>query len=461
MGRNNQQRRADKKRQAARQQRTSSFRPSGHHWDASQLTEADVEHLVLAAARLASGPGEHGAAFTQAVAALAALELAGTTPVKPTFTISALLDRCVSSLYEHGWQPADIAHAVKRQWTVRASRLMIAAIAGDARRSDAPVRAPQRWLSQLDDLGVYDPAGNVIIGGHDQAVAGWARSERLDPDESLTISLQVLAQLMVAGRQAVLIEPPSAWGASNRGATPKGAMSTGEIDAKALKLIRALLAKAEATTFEHEAEAFTTKAQEMMTRYSIDAAVLAAAGRAGNVGADPNIESRRFHIDSPYADEKAAFLAVIADVNGARSIWSPHVGFATVMGFAVDLQLTDLLFTSLLVQATRASAEATATDRRLRTPSFRRAFLIAFADRIGERLEATQQQAASDAEQQYGSALVPILADREAAVTEACTRTFPQTTLMPARRLNANGWHAGRAAADRAQIGHGKAIAPA
>jgi hypothetical protein len=465
MGRSNQQRRADKKRRAARQRRAgetdTGFRSSGHDRDTSQLTDAVVEQLVISAARLAFGANGHDTGFAQAVSALTTIETAATAPTRPTSIVTTLLHRCLSSLYENGWQPADIAHAVKRQWTVRASRLMIAAIAVDARRTEAPLRAPQRWLSQLEDLAVFDPAGNVIIGGHDQAVAGWARAERLDPDESLTISLQVLAQLMHAGRQAVLIDPPSAWGASNRGAVPKREMSTGDIDAKALKLIRALLAKAEATTFEHEAEAFTAKAQEMMTRYSIDAAVLASASRIGSVGADPNIESRRFHIDSPYADEKAAFLSVIANVNGARSIWSPHVGFATVMGFAVDLQLTDLLFTSLLVQATRASTEATATDRRLRTPSFRRAFLIAFADRIGERLEATKQQVSTDAEQQYGSALVPILADREAAVTDAYARTFPDVKLMPTRRLNAHGWHAGRAAADRAQIGHGKAITAA
>jgi hypothetical protein len=189
--------------------------------------------------------------------------------------------------------------------------------------------------------------------------------------------------------------------------------------------------------------------------------VLASTRRGTAGGSDPDVESRRFHIDSPYADEKATFLAVIADVNGARSIWSPQVGFATVMGFGVDLELTDLLFTSLLVQATRSSAEATAHDHRLRTPSFRRAFLISFAHRIGERLEATKQHASTEAEEQYGSALVPILADRDAAVSEAYETAFPGATTRPIRRLNANGWHAGRAAADRAQIGHGKPIASA
>ena len=448
MGRNSQQRRA------------AGHDAAGHDSGPARLTDATIEGMVVNAARVAFGAGEHKAAFAQAVSTLAALEVDPVTSKRPGTIVRVLLHRCVTSLYENGWQPADIAHAVKRQWTVRASRLVVAVIATEARGTDAVHRAPQPWLAQLDDLGVYDPTRASIVGGYDNSIAGWSRAERLHPEETLAISVQVLAQMMMSGRQAVLIEPPSAWPASNRGALARPPRSSGDIDAKALKLIRALLAKAEATTFEAEAETFTAKAQEMMTRYSIDAAVLASAGRSNGIG-NAGIESRRVHIDSPYADEKAAFLSVIADVNGARSIWSPHVGFATVMGFPVDLHLTDLVFTSLLLQATRASAEATATDRQLRTPTFRRAFLIAFADRIGERLEATKRHASAEAQQHYGTALVPILADRDAAVSEAYTRTFPDSTLMPTRRLDANGWHAGRAAADRAQIGAGEAIAQA
>ena len=41
-----------------------------------------------------------------------------------------------------------------------------------------------------------------------------------------------------------------------------------------LARIRQLLAKAESTTFEAEALAFTAKAQELMTRHAIDAALV-------------------------------------------------------------------------------------------------------------------------------------------------------------------------------------------
>jgi hypothetical protein len=283
----------------------------------------------------------------------------------------------------------------------------------------------------------------------------WVRSEQLDHVDAQVILIETLTILERAPRLSELVTPPARWGATNKGQVRRPAPTT-EVDGKALKLIRALLAKAEGTNFEAEAEAFTAKAQELMTRHSIDMAMLAAQAAGGS--AQFGVESRRVHIDNPYADEKALFLAALAEVNGAKCVWHPAAGFSTLMGFAVDLQLTDVLFTSLLVQATHASAAATAHDKRLRTPSFRRAFLVSFADRIAERLEAARQHVAAEAEHDYGSAMVPVLAQREAAVEQAYEAAFPNATTMKSKRYHAHGWHAGREAADRADIGAGAAI---
>lgn len=440
----------------------SSPRPSSRSFSASEPIPAEtVNRMILAAAGYAAASAEYKGRFVALAESLAKVEIAGDAVVRPTSALASKIDSTLVSMYENGWQPADVFHIVRSRSTLRTARLISMVIAADARRSGAADRAPITWVGQLEDLGLFDPVRNAIVGGHDDPMRNWVRAEKLDPDETLTIGLQLLGVLITSHRQAFLVDPPSKWGATNRGHAHRAVVPAADVDAKALKLIRALLAKAEATTFEAEADTFTSKAQEMMTRYSIDEAVLASAKRSADgsgPGAHPDIESRRCHIDSPYADEKAMFLSVLADVNGARSIWSPAAGFATVTGFAVDLHLTDLLFTSLLVQATRASADATAADRSLRTASFRRAFLVAYADRIGERLESTKQQAAAAAEQHYGSALVPILADRQSAVAEAAAQLFPETTTMSNRRLNSLGWYAGRNAADRAHLGAGEAI---
>src|SRR5690349_24678935 len=51
------------------------------------------------------------------------------------------------------------------------------------------------------------------------------------------------------------------------------ASSVGAMDAKVLDRVRALLAKAESTSYEEEADAFTAKAHQLMSRYAIDAAL--------------------------------------------------------------------------------------------------------------------------------------------------------------------------------------------
>lgn len=455
MSSSKQQRRADKKRRAAQARHAHQAHPPGGGTDEA-LRSVSIDHLVAAALDVF---GDRSFSQAKLLDLAATLNGAGQNPTRARevgAAIDRLLVRCVDSMFEHGWQPADIAHFVKRTTTQRSQRLIVAVIARHARQHDAVDRAPAAWLDQLDDLGALDAERKAIVGGHADAFTAWARVERLHDDEATMTGLQVLAHTIRAQRLGRLIDPPSAWGATNRGTFAAPPASVGDIDAKALKLIRNLLAKAEATPFEAEAATFSAKAQELMTRHSIDAAVIASAARGS--GRDFGVESRRVHIDNPYADEKALLLAVIAEVNGVRVVWSPRVGFSTVVGIPIDLHLTDLLFTSLLVQATKASAEATGKDRRLSTPSFRRAFLTAFASRIGERLEVAEAKVEQEASAEYGTELVHILADRSAAVDAAFEEAFPETVPMASRRLDARGYHAGRAAADRAHIGTGDAI---
>ncbi|MDP2292684.1 MAG: DUF2786 domain-containing protein [Actinomycetota bacterium] len=442
MARSSKKRRVHSQRQQARRQRGAGDDPT-------------LDELIAFTCASAFGPAADKQLFARAMAALQQLEAEPDPLDRPSTRIQQVLAALTTSILDGGWQPADLVHTTKREWTLRASRLTTAFIAEHSRRFDAPARAPHAWLGQLVDLGVVDAERTTVIGGRGDLLAAWARAERLHPEEALAAAVQVLAQVRQLPRLPITVTPPSKWGASNRGVEPTP-RSTEGVDAKALKLIRALLAKAEATTFEAEADAFTAKAQEMMTRHSIDAAVLASANAGSRTAA--GVESHRVHIDNPYAEEKAGFLSAIAGVNGVRSIWVPYAGMATLMGFPVDLQLTDLLFTSLLVQATRASAAATAADRRLSTPSFRRAFIIAFAHRIAERLEAARDHVAAEAAVEYGDSLLPVLASREAAVEAAYEAAFPNAITTRGRSLNAAGWYAGRAAADAADIGAGAAI---
>jgi hypothetical protein len=234
-----------------------------------------------------------------------------------------------------------------------------------------------------------------------------------------------------------------------------------------LSRIRALLAKAEATEYAEEAEALSARAQELMAKYSIDQALLAAESGRKDAPA-----GRRIAVDNPYEAPKTSLLQAVATANRCRVVWSKEVGLATVVGFEADLDAVELLFTSLLVQASAAMLYAGSRQDaygRSRTRAFRQSFLVSYAIRIGERLshaaEHATQEAAAEQEAAAGqpagavagaggTALVPFLAARQRAVDDAVDEIFGDTLRRgrSVRVTDAEGWASGRAAADLASL---------
>jgi hypothetical protein len=118
--------------------------------------------------------------------------------------------------------------------------------------------------------------------------------------------------------------------------------------------------------------------------------------------------------------------------------------------------------TSLLMQATRAmTARGSQTDwgGRNRTRSFRRSFLMGFADRIGRRLQEATATATAAAESDFGSDLLPVLADRERRVADAVESAYPDLATMRTTSSNLAGWMQGEAAASRADLGDRPSLA--
>ncbi|WP_069887336.1 DUF2786 domain-containing protein, partial [Streptomyces luteocolor] len=230
-----------------------------------------------------------------------------------------------------------------------------------------------------------------------------------------------------------------------------------EGEPRTLTRIRALLAKAEATGYPEEAEALTAKAQELMARHSLDEALLAARTHAKDTPA-----ACRIGVDAPYETAKAILLDAVATANRCRAVWNEAYGFSTVVGFESDLEAVELLHTSLLVQGTAAMTRAEAAQRaggRKRTKTFRQAFLMAYAHRIGGRLAETADHATKEATQGEGAArdgaadLLPVLAARDVAVTDRTEQMFPETTTTRVRGVtDGEGWAHGTEAADRAHV---------
>jgi len=217
--------------------------------------------------------------------------------------------------------------------------------------------------------------------------------------------------------------------------------------------IRGLLTKAESSDFTEEADAFMTKAQELMTRYCVDRTMVEAG--AEGYGAS-QVDARRVWLEDPYLGAKSLLLANVAGANRCRSVVDREFGFSTLVGHPDDLDATDLLFTSLLVQATRrvrALGNDPTSGRRSRRPSYRRSFLVAYAGRIGLRLCEANESATVAADEALGSRLLPVLARREEELDAAVGTLFGDLRKLKFSLTDAAGWAAGTAAADNAELG--------
>ncbi|HVV37717.1 MAG TPA: DUF2786 domain-containing protein [Acidimicrobiales bacterium] len=219
------------------------------------------------------------------------------------------------------------------------------------------------------------------------------------------------------------------------------------LNEKIVSRVQALLAKAESTTYPEEAEALVAKAQELMARYAIGDAV-AQQRRAS--GARPAM--RTLKVEAPYARAKISLLTQIGHANVVQVVFNGMFE-ATLFGFDADLEVVELLFASLLVQATSAMLRVPRENTGGQVKAFRHAFLIAYARRIGERLREARAAAQGEAESDLGVALVPLFEARRAAIDARVHEEFPHLSTQRTSVSHYGGYGAGRAAADRANIG--------
>jgi len=341
----------------------------------------------------------------------------------------------VRAAWEAGYQPADLIRVATRR-LVNGDLTLLRLVVAAELDGYPPDTIDRRWRGQMDELGIE--VRRACGRGGPPAVP-WA--------EVATRAVPLLHLLHGLPRLAVLAPLPGAIQA----VTAEGAAR--EVDPRILSRVRALLAKAESTTYPAEAETFTAGAQALMARHSIDTASIEARGDPGAAGP----AAVRIGIDTPYDGPKTGLLTAVARANRCRNVWAKQLGFCTVVGFPADLQVVETLFTSLLVQATRAmTREGSRMDAagRSRTRAFRRSFLLAFGQRIGERLSQARAQVEEDADEAAGQALLPVLAARDLEVERTLTGLFPRLARPRAHHITDwEGWSSGRAAADLADVG--------
>jgi hypothetical protein len=437
--------------------------------------------------------GGHDDAYAKALTELASERTPAWTRAVSRGLVE-MLRMSVARAWRAGWQPGELTRHAGRELSQEHVSVAADMIIGEMREYPA-VTVDQRWAAQVAAVrasSVAAPAGGTTgsvtpgidswWGSDGDYLAAWQRQARAagglrDAIATAIELLHMLQHLPVLERLLPL--PGTARVATAERAAPAetaapagAAGPAGQADDRMLSRIRALLAKAEATEYAEEAEALSARAQELMAKYSIDQALLAAESGRKDAPA-----GRRIAVDNPYEAAKASLLQAVATANRCRVVWSKEVGLATVVGFDTDLDAVELLFTSLLVQASSAMLHAGSRQDahgRSRTRAFRQSFLLSYAIRIGERLSqaaehateeaAAEQEAAAgqpagavagaDSAQSAGTALVPFLARRRQAVDDAVDEMFGDTLRRgrSVRATDAEGWASGRAAADLANL---------
>lgn len=333
--------------------------------------------------------------------------------------VRALLSDLTTTAVDGGWTPSDLAEVVRRDAGQDAVPLAVGLVSAHTARFPAARVAPA-WRADLHDAGPAAPLRLTDPGG-------------------MAAGLRLALVLSRLPRLHTVLPPPG---------DPGGAAHAAPADRKLLARVQALLAKAEATEFDEEAEALSAKAQELVSRHALDRLL----DRAGPDGDEPVV--RRLWIEPPYVLPKAMLVDAVARANRCRSVIADKMGFCTLIGAASDLAAVELLVPSLLVQAHSAlSRFGRLTDRSgtSRTRSFRASFLTAYAARIGERL-AQVDSAAASGDVRAGQ-LVPLAQRQRDRVDAACDALFQHLTPKAAPVSNAYGWAAGRAAADEALLG--------
>jgi hypothetical protein len=221
-----------------------------------------------------------------------------------------------------------------------------------------------------------------------------------------------------------------------------------------LARVRKLLVKAEAAgVTPAEAQALTAKAAELMAKYGIDRALLAAERPETDRPAD-----RIIHVENPWARVQAHLLCGLAAALRCQCVILPHDGPGTrihMFGYISDIERADVLYTSLLIQMWQGLAATPLPDRVQSARAWRRSWLLGFATAVVARVRAAEEGAARQAADPAGgsgSRAALVLADRTEVIGRTLRHAYPRIRTSRVT-YTGNGYGTGYSQGQRADIG--------
>lgn len=218
--------------------------------------------------------------------------------------------------------------------------------------------------------------------------------------------------------------------------------------------VRKLLAKAESTTSQAEADALFAKASDLITRWRIEDAELAASGRGpANDFVQHVIPLGSY---SPVADMLA--IKYVVEALGIHTAFTPYSpgrpATAHLYGWQSDVDKALMLWSAVSLQLVSSMK---AEERRLKTArlsrgdlrTWRQSFKRGYSYRVRERLLESARLAKGEATPTGGALVLASRDDEARRLFEEQTGTSRRTSM----KSNAHGLAVGRIAAERADLG--------
>ncbi|MFP5254162.1 MAG: DUF2786 domain-containing protein, partial [Actinomycetes bacterium] len=188
------------------------------------------------------------------------------------------------------------------------------------------------------------------------------------------------------------------------------------------------------TAFGPEADALYDKAAELMAKHRIDAALIEATRSPAQ--RNPVVERPVDLGSGQYVRARLQLIHHVALNHGCRVLThtTRNGRVATVVGVQDDCERVELLYTSLLLQATRMAGAAWAERSRRSSGSqvaWKREFMFGFAARVGEQLAELSALAATSGGGPGGDgggaeSVALVLAGRTERVDDWVARAYPR-----------------------------------
>lgn len=221
-------------------------------------------------------------------------------------------------------------------------------------------------------------------------------------------------------------------------------------ETEALDKARKLMAKAEGTDNEQEADLFFNAAIELLAKYGLDQALLDAKA---DTQEKPGKRIFRFY-GAHKADQRGLWTVVAkynrcVAIQSSEKIGGRYEQVMVLVGFEADIDIVEMIYTSLKLQVDQRLARIRSYNA-ARTRSARTRYFAGFTLAIRDRLEAAQAQAKAEVAKQPGTDLV--LRDRSLAVQHEFKNLFPNTRNLSRRVSMDSHYESGYSHGQRANL---------